>query len=513
MMTTHPKTEKRTTSYEDVVDYKMLDREARLHCVHPCDFENRPTVFEEISSDTENLIQNVIRPYIDPGCVNLTEEELRSECRVKIGVLFHNGKHMEINSRFEFFKYLKTALNNHVKGQVQRHRFTLKRTGIRPPEKGDFLTEHHKPIEISIDDPEARLQVESRLECPESDNHFGSFGAELLEDLRSVLTPLESLVVQQLSAPNAAAVLSAKYEMWGDMAKHGRNSNLKVHYSHMASGLGMSTEHFLEVHKRVRAKITVFMSTSSEDYSWNASVAFLSKVFGVEVPRSTDKVVVRRLFSLAARNMLSKINEEVKHHLSVVNARLPVDQGLALSCFGIMYEDQHPKCMGCGVKSACVVETRSLGLDKITPHPSILGSRTNRIPAVNIDLPTSDNQAPIRALPTIPVDDSVNERSVEIINFLNSNFKRAEQSRKDSSQEKIISYALKQGSKSPILWLSKNPDDGELSLRFTRPSSQLKKKLVQVANGYYLDKNASVKDSIKLIEQLANEKIQKGDLE
>ncbi len=513
-MTTHPKTEKRTTSYDDdVIDYKILDRDARLHCVHPCDFENRPTVFEEIFSDTENLIQNVIRPYLDLGCVNLTEEELRSECRLKIAVLFHNGKHIEISSRFEFFKYLKTALNNHVKGQVQRHRFTLKRTGIRPPEKGDFLAEHHKPIEISIDDPEARLQVESRLECLESDNYFGSFGAELLEDLRSVLTPLESLIIQQLSAPNAAAVLSAKYEMWGDMAKHGRNSNLKVTYSHMASGLGLSTEHFLEVRKQVQAKIEVFMLTSSEDYSWNASVAFLSKVFAVEVPRSTDRVVVRRLFSLAARNMLSKINEEVKHHLSVVNARLPVDQGLALSCFGIMYEDQHQKCMGCGVKSACVVETRSLGLDKITPHPSILGSRTNRIPAVNIDLLTSDGQVPIRALPTIPVDDSVNERSVEIINFLNSNFKRAEQSRKDSSQEKIISYALKQGSKSPILWLSKNPDDGELSLRFTRPSSQLKKKLVQVANGYYLDKNASVKDSIKLIEQLANEKIEKGDLE
>jgi hypothetical protein len=168
--------------------------------------------------------------------------------------------------------------------------------------------------------------------------------------------------------------------------------------------------------------------------------------------------------------------------------------------------------MGCGVKSACVVETRSLGLDKITPHPSILGSRTNRVPAVNIDVPLHElsGQTASRALPAIPVDDTVNERSIEITNFLNANFKRAEQARKDNSQEKIISYALKQGSKSPILWMSKNSDDGELSLRFTRPSAAIKKKLVQVANGYYLDKNTSVKDSIKLIEQLANEKIQKN---
>jgi|688.fasta_scaffold116893_3 thermostable 8-oxoguanine DNA glycosylase len=505
MMTTHPTKETKTTSYEEVINYKQLDREARLHCVHPCDFNNRPTLYEEIESDTENLIQNVIRPYLDAGCVNLTEEELRSECRVKIAYLFHNEKHIDIVSRYEFFKYLKTALNNHVKGQVQRNRFTLKRTGIRPPEKGDFLAEHHKPIEISVDDPQSHIQV------PEQGDDFG-LCIELINDIQSILTPMECLVMNQLSTPNPTAVLCAKSEMWGDMAKYGRNSNLKVNHSHMAYGLGMSVEQFLEIRKQIQTKLRNFMSTSNEDYSWNASVAFLSKVFAVEVPRSTDKVVVRRLFSLAARNMINKINEEVRHHLSTVGARLPVDQGLTLSCFGIMFEDQNQKCMGCGVKSACVVETRSLGLDKITPHPSILGSRTNRVPAVNIDVPLHElsGQTASRALPAIPVDDTVNERSIEITNFLNANFKRAEQARKDNSQEKIISYALKQGSKSPILWMSKNSDDGELSLRFTRPSAAIKKKLVQVANGYYLDKNTSVKDSIKLIEQLANEKIQKN---
>ena len=172
-----------------------------------------------------------------------------------------------------------------------------------------------------------------------------------------------------------------------------------------------------------------------------------------------------------------------------------------------MYEDQNAKCMGCGIKSACVVETRSLGLDKITPHPSILG-RSVRTPAVNVDLPEFGTQANPRAMPAIPMDEGVNERSIEIVNFLNTNFKRAEQAKKDDSQEKIISYALKHGSKSPSLWLGKSSEDGELSLRFTRPSKDLKNKLVQVANGFYLDKNSSVKEAMKLIEALANEKTQ-----
>ena len=160
------------------------------------------------------------------------------------------------------------------------------------------------------------------------------------------------------------------------------------------------------------------MSNSTDDYTWNASVTFLSRVFSVEVPRSTEKVVVRRLFSLAARSMLTKITQEVQHHLSVIGARWPVDHGMSMSCFGIMYDEQNSKCMGCGVKSSCVVETRSLGLDKITPHPSILGGR-NRVPAINVDVPPNDSTS--RPLPAIQLDNTINERSIEIVNFLNAN--------------------------------------------------------------------------------------------
>ena len=213
--------------------------------------------------------------------------------------------------------------------------------------------------------------------------------------------------------------------------------------------------------------------------------------------------------------MMPRVTEEVKHHLSVVGARIPVDQGLTLSCFGIMYEDQNSKCMGCGVKSACVVETRSLGLDKITPHPSILGTRPMRVPLVNVghnaseDEDTSEPTVPRRMLPIVPSDDKINERSIEIINFLDANFKRAEQAINDHTEEKVISYALKSGgtSKSPILWLNKTPPYGDISLRFTKPSPALKSKLHQeTSNGLYLPKTATAKEAIKLIEALANEK-------
>jgi hypothetical protein len=496
-MTTNPATTKKRKTI-DILDLDLLDRDCRLCHVHPNDFHHRPTVFDEIHTDTEHLIQNVIRPYIDPGCVNLTEEELTSECRLKIAHLFHNRKHVTIHSRHEFFKYLKTALNNHVKGQVQRHRFTLKRTGIRPPEKGDFLAEHHKPVEISMDDPESHIQVPEELSF--------DMDEELLKDFCSFLTPLEQLVIQQLCKPNQITAIHSLIDLWS-----GRNSTTKISHTHMALGIGMELGQFLLIRKQLQEKFKDFMATQTEDYQWNASVAYLSSVYSVEVPRGMDKMIVRRLFSLAARNSLKNLTDEVKHHLEHIKARIPVDNGLGISCFGVMYDESHSKCMGCGHRTTCVVETRSLGLDKITPHPTILG-RPLRIPAVNVQVGEApSNERPrvsSKALPAIPNDDLVDERSIEIINFLDANFKRAEQSRKDNSDEKIVSYALKGSDvpKSPILWLDKNPD-GNMSLRFTKPPKDVASKLVKpTPNGLYLSPSSSAKEAIRLIEAHANHK-------
>jgi hypothetical protein len=279
----------------------------------------------------------------------------------------------------------------------------------------------------------------------------------------------------------------------------------------MALGIGMELGQFLLIRKQLQEKFKDFMATQTEDYQWNASVAYLSSVYSVEVPRGMDKMIVRRLFSLAARNSLKNLTDEVKHHLEHIKARIPVDNGLGISCFGVMYDESHSKCMGCGHRTTCVVETRSLGLDKITPHPTILG-RPLRIPAVNVQVGEApSNERPrvsSKALPAIPNDDLVDERSIEIINFLDANFKRAEQSRKDNSDEKIVSYALKGSDvpKSPILWLDKNPD-GNMSLRFTKPPKDVASKLVKpTPNGLYLSPSSSAKEAIRLIEAHANHK-------
>ena len=489
-------TTKRTNQY-DVLDLTLLDRDLRLCHVHPNDFHRRPTVFEEIYTDTEHLIQNVIHPYLDQGCVNLTEEELTSECRMKIAYLFHNRKHITIHSRYEFFKYLKTALNNHVKGQVQRHRFTLKRTGIRPPEKGDFLAEHHKPVEISMDDPESHIQIPEELSF--------DMDEELLKDFCSFLAPLEHLVVQQLCKPNQTTAIHSLIDLWS-----GRNSTTKISHAHMAFGLGMDLGQFLHIRKQLQERFKDFMATQTEDYQWNASVAYLSSIYSVEVPRGMDKMIVRRLFSLAARNSLKSLTDEVKHHLVLIKARIPVDNGLGISCFGIMYDESHTKCMGCGHRTTCVVETRSLGLDKITPHPTILG-RPLRIPIVDVHVGETPERPRVgsRSLPTIPNDDIVDERGIEIVNFLDSNFKQAEQSRKkDNSDDKVVSYALNGSDvpKSPIMWLGKNPD-GSMSLRFTKPPKDVANKLVKLTpNGLYLSPSSTAREAIKLIEAHADYK-------
>lgn len=482
------------TNISEWTDVQFVEYAAKLHSCNPSDFRTRPAVFEEIDRDVGFLIQNVIRPYIDPSCVNLTEEELTSECRVKLATLFHNRKNISIPNRHEFFRYLKTALNNHVKGQVQRYRFTVKRTGITPPTKGDTWAEHRKPIETSLDDPDAHIQV------PEAS--FGGISQELLEDLCSLLTPLEEMVVQQIIRPNATTILHVMLDIWSESS----NSN-KVSYEHLAMGLGMPVDLFLTVRKQAQAKLKTLMKDTDDNFAWNASVAFLSQTFSVEVPRNTEKSVVKRLFSLAARNMVNRVNDEVKRHMQVVGARVPADQGVTLSCFGIMYEDANPKCMGCGAKSACVVETRSLGLCDITPHPSILGARSSRVPAVNIDTATAATR---RSLPQVP-DDDMGVNYVKIVDYLNANFKRAEQAMKDAPHEKITSFALtttgQDGiSKSPIFWMSKNTGDGNVTIRFTKPSDALKAKLHQVANGYYLPKDITAEQAIKLIDELVHEK-------
>jgi hypothetical protein len=506
------------------LNLRNLDYAVALAAINPADFHRRPAVFTEIAPDFEVLIQVVIRPYIDPGCVSLSEEELAAECRFKLANILNARKDQSIPNRVEFFKYLKTALNNHVKGQVQRHRFTLKRTGIKPPAKGDFLAEHRKPTEISLDDPDSFLQV------PEALVEDGIHG-ELAEDIKSQLTSLERLVFEQLLEPNQHATLEALMDVWS-----GKNASTKVTVHHLAAGLGMPVDQFLTIRKQLQAKLKRIMP-QNEDYAWNASVAFLAQTFNVEVPRSIEPVIVRRLFCLASRVYAHRLSPEIKHHLGVIKAVVPQETSVGLDCFGIMFEDHDTKCRGCGVKSACAVQTRSVGLDKITPHPSVLGKsvKTPHVLPEAQEEPAQEESpvatsAPV-TLPSVPEETPENveqpqrvqlavqqvspavastilsaEVGLSLESFLSSHFKRTEKETEGDPGGKTISFTFSNTNISPILWLTATVG-GQYRLRFTKPSKAIEAHLVIAkSGGRYVPNTLPMEEIIALITAFSTEK-------
>ena len=487
-----------TSMVECVLDRTRLEeRDISLCVTLPEDVDNRPAVFEEMQDDIDRLIRTVCEPYIDPGCVSLTMEELHSECRRKLAILLHRDIHIKLSTRKKFFGYLKTVFNNHVKGLVQRHRFTIKRTGIKPPDKKDkdgnrlYFQEHSKPIEISLDDPDAHLQV--------GDEPFADIGdGELIDDFISVLLPLEKVVFDQLYHPNSLAINLAKIDMWST----GRP--FKVSIGHRADGLGMDQAQFISIRKTLCAKFQSFMNTD-EDFSYNASVAFLSKAFSVEVPRHTEKLVVKRLFSLAARWYLSSLNDEVKHHLQIVGARVPEDNGISQSCFGIQYDSSNSKCESCGRNSSCSVETVSLGLDQIVPSPSILGPKTQRCPSIQVV--SEDGLLKVDTLPGVPVEASTaipNEAVEDLTVFLREHFKSATIKPKSKNVEQQEAFSLRTGEKnSPILWLKKCGN--QRRLLFTKPSAEVSTKL-EKDRGFYLKENTPIEEAKALIAKHADEK-------
>src|SRR5437773_9412162 len=92
-------------------------------------------------------------------------DELMAECKAKLAKLIHDGKLARCPTRAKYFAFLKTAFKNHVRSLIQKHVYCFKRSGIKPPQKGAVtdaacdLPRPLKPIRLSLDDPDAGIQV------------------------------------------------------------------------------------------------------------------------------------------------------------------------------------------------------------------------------------------------------------------------------------------------------------------------------------------------------------------
>jgi len=203
---------------------------------------------ENVYREIERLIDRIVAPYADPSNPALHSDELMAECKAKLARLIHDGKLARCPTRARFFAFLKTAFKNHVRSLIQKHVYCFKRGGIKPPQKG-ALNPPLKPIRLSLDDPDAGIQVGywDNQDRPE----------DLLADFEQNLLEAERLVLHQIVEPN---------ELSMRLAEAGRPEHLRARTAlpristlHLAAGIGMPHQAFSEIASRIRTKCRKFV--------------------------------------------------------------------------------------------------------------------------------------------------------------------------------------------------------------------------------------------------------------
>jgi hypothetical protein len=513
----------------------------------------RPPIFDEMWPDIQGVIHKLALLYTDNTTPHLQYDELSSKGMEKLAIIINNGILERLKTREEFFKFFRTAINNHLRGQVQKYRFTHKRTGIKPTAECDWcnglggdrnaemplstcvrchgsgkisasmLNAPTKPIEVSLDNEDANLQV------PETAT-AGSLNEQLmLSDLESLLTPLEFLVLRQIYEPNRASFLLAELNSRRNHAPR-KPSSVHVDATCLAEGLGLSLKVFREVELAIQQKVKNYMSNENDNAQYNQALSALENAFGVQTPRHFDVMVIRRLFTIAARDQYDKVvaDPTLRVQLQTIGAKVPEMRGPMLTCYGVLYQKGHRTCEACQLNTACMTEAKNFGLGEIILGPDLLGgslasqlrvaalvgsqdsdsSATRVAPAVNViaDDATSPG-ASTESVWTPPqkLAPADLQRDDEIRHYLGENFKPIKIERKGRSE---VAYKHKDVPPSGdiIIFCLVNHSDNQLYLRFSSPSDAMRGKLERRRNGHYLTAETTTKDAIALINQHAKEK-------
>lgn len=470
----------------------------------------RPAVLDEMMPDINRLIHSVATRFSDQTCAHLHVDEMMGECRLKLAEVIDRGELERQPTRGNFFKFFKTALQNQARSRVQKYRFTEKRTGIKPPPREQrvytvdheddevhhdtvaLTPEHHKNVELSLDDEETNLQVSTAQGLSGGDD---TEYQETMQEYKSLLTPQESLIFQQMASPNEQAYWHAFED--GCYLKSWDKVQVKIKNIHLALGLGIKPEHFEEYVLTIRQKILAYRTMTDaerlQETRRNAALAQLKQVFGLQIPPGTDDMLVRRLLTIAARDQFSKLKEntQLQEMLELVGAKVPRMQADGnLSCYGVLYQKNHRHCNHCGLRESCAVEAANVGLGKIALSPRLLGARQTRVPVV---LPVESDE---------PLPDLGSPDSAELISYLDETFVRT--SRRNESY-----FSLRGEDTEKRTFLFCIEDGGtEFRLRFCNPSKNLRARLEVNGRSWYTPATASVADVISLIDQHAKESME-----
>ena len=476
----------------------------------------------EMWSDIVHLVERIAKTYTDLSTPMLHTDEIVADCYRKLAELIDRDYFAShnITSRHDFFRMFKTVMNNHVKGLVQRNRFTIKRTGIKPPKKGAVLdsetSKSYKPVEISLDDPENTFQLEDSHVSTHSELDWN----ELKEDFFRGLTPVEKLVFEQNCAPNDVSLFYATV----DAQRGSKQSSFVVSKANLARGIGLDVTSFDLVLEGLKKKHTVFKNMSDQidgqHNPYNEAISALEKTFNVTVPqfvRQNEITTVRRLFTVLSRKFVELVTDEVKAHLKVVGAQVVEFNGNLVRCFGVLHDERDRCCTVCGVRRSCKSESENFGLDGITIDPELRSSKDIRV-AVLVPQPeeavtteavasepskathttnVSSTEITDDSLPEVPVTNvaSGDTRSASIFNYLVENFRRVT----DANGE----FFCHREKFNQIFCIKKMEP---FMLRFCRPSDGLAAKLNKVGSGYYLNDATSAEEAIRMIDVHSTEK-------
>lgn len=438
----------------------------------------RPAVFEEIYPDAEHVIDKIAKTYTDVSCPELSYEDLQAEGRRRLAILVDRGFLAKTETRVGFFKCFTTSLKRAVCSLVQKYRFTEKRTGVKPPGRNERFTGEHrmKTVEVHSDDPEAGIQV--------PDVHDGGHGSsfvEILEEFSHPLSDLEKLVLNQLASPNPLSWAHAYVE-----SRRGRGENapvqIKIKHESLAYGLGMPPRLFSECVLSIQLKIKALRDMSNDQRDGmarrNAALTQLAKLFNLQIP-PVDDIVVRRMFTFAARDQFEKVDDGVRELLQEIGAVVPVLMGGELACYGVLHSRNAPRCVSCDIQKACAVKCASVGLDEITPSPELIGSRNVRIPVVSSKIPSADTP-----------------RDMEIMSYLDENFERG-------TPRGRLAFRHRDGGAQYIIGIGKAR--GGLVYKFVGASEALRERLALTGRAYVAPADKSASDIIGMIEQHARE--------
>lgn len=474
---------------------RLTDRRFRLVMYQAPNM--RPPVLDEMMPDCERLIHSVAQKFCDQTSPHLQFEEMVGEGRLKLAEILDKGHEEKQASRTNFFKFFKTALQNHAKSRVQKYRFTEKRTGVKPPPRHERFAVapapeedekqpplHHKQVELSLDDTDLHLQV---ADTSDDAQEF----KEVAEDYAALLSEVEQVVFNQLYQPNekarCLAYVDAHYQrMPGKFS-------IKIKHSHLAEGLEMSLELFEETVLRIKQKIAAYQAmTDAEQLDkarQSATIAQLKAVFGVQIPPTADDMLVRRLFTIAARDQHTKINQQVAEMLEVIGAKVPRLHKDMISCYGVLYTAHDRRCQSCGLKKSCYVEASNLGLTKITLSPRLLGSRQQRSPVI---LPVIDGEE-------TPGAASYDE--AEILSYLDEYFTKFKRG------DTIYYGHATEDADRQVLLFCLGTQTSPLVIRFCSPSESLKKKLVAKGKSWFAPDNTPTSAITALLDQHAKDNL------